>query len=383
LLHVAQIGFFHDHLRRAPRQLLAAWPSLADIAQSATHAPARVSVIQSAAVADMFELDCVDYHFVAPASRSSTIARTPAFADLIRRLQPDVFHVHGFGFSEQLAELARLAPQTPILVQDHADRPPRLWHRAAWRRGLRTAAGVAFCAVEQAAPFVRARLVARALPVFEVPESTSRFTPGDRDAARLETGLDGDPGVLWVGRLDANKDPLTLLEGVRRALPALPGLKLWCCFGSTDRLAEMTARIESDPVLRARVHLLGKVPHARVETLMRAADLYVSASHREGSGYSLIEALACGLTPVVTDIPSFRALTGRGAIGCLWPVGDAVALSRALVDSAAALGPAARARARAHFEQDLSFAAVGRALGTAYRALLAFRASRDTEPTTR
>ena len=52
---------------------------------------------------------------------------------------------------------------------------------------------------------------------------------------------------------------------------------------------------------------------------MRAADLFVLGSHREGSGYSLIEALACGLPPIVTDIPSFRSLTGAGVVGALWP----------------------------------------------------------------
>ena len=62
---------------------------------------------------------------------------------------------------------------------------------------------------------------------------------------------------------------------------------------------------------------------------MRAADVFVLGSHREGSGYSLIEALACGLPPVVTDIPSFRSLTAAGAVGALWPCGDARALGDA------------------------------------------------------
>ncbi len=77
---------------------------------------------------------------------------------------------------------------------------------------------------------------------------------------------------------------------------------------------------------------------------MRAADLFVLGSHREGSSFALIEALATGLTPVVTDIPSLRALTGNGAVGALWPCGDAGALDDALRsarrgDSARSLAP--------------------------------------------
>ena len=117
--------------------------------------------------------------------------------------------------------------------------------------------------------------------------------------------------------------------------------------------------------------LLGRVPHERVETLMRAADLFVLGSHREGSGYALIEALACGLPAVVTDIPPFRALLGaaRGA-GALFPVGDSHALSRALIGLLARPRAELRAAVSHHFERELSFAALGRMWGAAYRSLL-------------
>ena len=201
--------------------------------------------------------------------------------------------------------------------------------------------------------------------MYEIPESTSRFAAGDRQEARRETGVTGEPALLWVGHLDDNKDPLTVLAGVGAAIRALPDLRLYCCFGTAPLLGAVRARIDADPELRGRVQLLGRVPHERVEELMRAADVFVLGSHHEGSGYSLIEALACGLPPVVTDIPSFRALTGRGAVGRLWPCGDAAALTRSLV-AAAHAGPAVRTAVRGHFELELSFAAVGRKLSTMY-----------------
>jgi glycosyltransferase involved in cell wall biosynthesis len=108
------------------------------------------------------------------------------------------------------------------------------------------------------------------------------------------------------------------------------------------------------------------VPHERIEQLMRAADLFVLGSHREGSGYSLIEALACGLPPVVTDIPSFRALTGGGAVGRLWPCGDAAALAEALQSLAGRTDPGMRAAVRAHFDRELSLEALGSKLANMY-----------------
>ena len=57
------------------------------------------------------------------------------------------------------------------------------------------------------------------------------------------------------------------------------------------------------------------------------------------------------ITPVVTDIPSFRAITGGGAVGGLWPCGDSEALGEALSRRFRA---ATRAAVRALFDLELS-----------------------------
>ncbi len=186
--------------------------------------------------------------------------------------------------------------------------------------------------------------------------------------ARAQTGLHGDPCVLWVGHLNRNKDPLTVLDGISQAAQRLPDLQLWCAYGSAPLQQAVQSRIERDPYLRGRVHLLGRVPHARIEALLHASDLFVSGSHCEGSGYAVIEALACGIVPVLSDIPAFRALTGEGRIGHLFPCGDAARLADGLVSAAKARTP--RERVRAHFEGALSFAAVGRKWAGAYAQVI-------------
>ena len=369
-LHVAQIGLFNDPAGRAPTELLESWASLVDVAEAAASSGVRVSVVQACSRSEQLERNGVRYHFL-PFDGDPGSAGLAPLVERLRALAPKLLHVHGLHFPRHIRSLAALVPDMPIILQDHASRLPRIWRRAAWRRGLAAAAGVAFCAAEQAEPFANAGLLSSQTRVYAIPESTSRFSPGDREAARRETGVRGDPAVLWVGHLDANKDPLTVLDGVSAATQTLPGLRLHCCFGVAPLLRAVEERIAGDPQLRERVELLGRVPHDRVERLMRAADLFVSGSHREGSGYSLIEALACGLPPVVTDIPSFRALTGAGAVGSLWPCGDSQTLSRALQSLAARTGEGLRAAVRAHFERELSFAALGTKLVTMYRDVCA------------
>jgi glycosyltransferase involved in cell wall biosynthesis len=381
-LHVVQIGFFSDPQRRGPAQLLEAWSTLVDVAEAVAGRGVTVSVVQACAQRARLRRNGVGYYFL-PFASGADAPDEAALTELLRELSPDVFHVHGLGFHRDTGALAARLPGVPIVLQDHASRPPRPWRRMRWRRGLACASGIAFCAREQARPFVNAGLVGGHIPVYEIPESTSRFAPGDRGEARRLTGMEGDPALLWVGHLNANKDPFAVLAGVSAASRALPGLRLYCCFGVAPLLKRVKERIASDPALGERVTLLGRVPHERVEQLMRAADIFVLGSHRESTGYSLIEALACGLPPVVTDIPSFRSLTGAGAVGMLWPCGDARALAAALQSVAERAGGATRAAVRAHFERELSFDSLGAKLAAMYEDVIehGHRAHPATSPT--
>lgn len=367
-MHVAQINFLPAPKGLAVADVFERWPSLADIPEAAASSGARVSVVQAAALRERVTRNGVDYHFLDLDGTKTAAERGFRFASLLCDIKAQVLHVHGLGFAEDAFAISRCLPRLPILFQDHADRPPRWWRRSRWRHWYAAAAGVAFTATELAQPFTAAGLFDAQTRLFAIPESSCRFALGDRLHARAETGLYGDPCVVWVGHLNAGKDPLTVLEGVAQATSQLPYLQLWCAFGNAPLLGEVGRRIADDPRLNGRVHLLGRVPHERIERLMQSADLFVSGSRAESCGYALLEAMACGAVPVVTDIPSFRALTGHGRVGELWPCGDSRQLADALQRTyQRGTSPA---QVRAHFDESLSFAAVGRKWADAYRQVL-------------
>jgi glycosyltransferase involved in cell wall biosynthesis len=64
-----------------------------------------------------------------------------------------------------------------------------------------------------------------------------------------------------------------------------------------------------------RVLLPGQVSQADLPNYFNMADLYVSASHIDGSSISLMEALACGRPAVVSDIPGNREWVEPGVNG--------------------------------------------------------------------
>ena len=139
-----------------------------------------------------------------------------------------------------------------------------------------------------------------------------------------------------------------------------PGASLTMVFGSDELLPDVRARLSASAALRQRVTLVGRVPHASLPAYYSAADVFVLGSHHESCGYALVEACACGAIPVVTGIPAFRAITGDGALGRLWPVDDHIGLGQALIEMAGRDLGGLRADVALHFASELSWTAVGR-----------------------
>ena len=367
------VGVFLDSPRRPPLEMVRGWRDFGRVTAAAARHGIRVTIVQSAWEDGRTEIDGVPCHFVREASpfisvpRVGTIRRLPKrlFAQ-VQRFAPDVIHYEGLIHPRLAHALARRFPSTPMVAQDHGSKAPRGWRRHLWRWGFSGLDAVTFTAREQADPYHAAGILSPALPVYPVVEGSTPFTPGDQAAARATTGMDGDPCLLWVGNLDPNKDPLTVLEALARA--PLPKARLHMFYRHAPLLSEVRDRI-ARLGLADRVVLRGGIGYPAIQECFRAADILVQASHDEGSGYGIIEALACGTPPLVTDIPSFRRITGDGAFGALVPVGDSAAMAAALRDWSPKERVELRRRARAHFERALSFDAIGGQLAQAYRSV--------------
>ena len=309
----------------------------------------------------------------------------PSVARAVAERNPEIVHVNGLGFPMPTWWLRRgLQASTALVVQDHAGGPPgQGWLRWLLCRRLTSAAdGFMFTAREQAIPWQDARLLSPER-VYEVLESSTALSPIPRGAAvdqSRHATLRGAPALLWVGRLNANKDPLTILDAFVLALHHLPDAMLTMVFGEQELEEAVRRRIEQSAALQSRVRLAGRVPAGLMPAFYSAADLFVLGSHHEGSGYALLEALACGVVPVVTDIAAFRAITDRGSIGRLWPPGDAARCARALVEAANLDLASERSRVLEHFEQNLCWPAVGRRAVEIYREVLSRRRSLIPDP---
>jgi glycosyltransferase involved in cell wall biosynthesis len=364
---IVQVNYVYDKGLTEPDVLLDRYFTLTGWSEALVRAGAGPVAVVQAFHRD-FEVtrNGVDYLFRRAAIPAAVAAR-----------RPDIAHVNGLIFPARTWMLRRLLdPASAIVVQNHGDgdavgRAPFL--RLLARAARDSADAFLFAADEHAASWRAAGLIAPDRRAYQVMEASTRLQPVARGAARDDSGVSGSPAILWVGRLNMNKDPLTVLEGFEGALADLPGATLTMIFGTGALLEAVRVRIARSSALRARVRLAGAVPHKRMASFYSAADLFIVGSHHEGSGYALMEACACGAVPVVTGIPTFRLLTGGGAVGALWTPGDGGDCARALVEVARRDLDAERARLADHFARALSWDAVGRRALEIYEDVLSSR----------
>jgi glycosyltransferase involved in cell wall biosynthesis len=83
--------------------------------------------------------------------------------------------------------------------------------------------------------------------------------------------------------------------------------------------------------IRPSVQFLGWVMHEEMPKLLSQADIYISTSLDDGTSVSLLEAMASGAFPIVTDIPSNREWISDGENGFLVPLDDEEFLAERII----------------------------------------------------
>ena len=372
-MKIVQVNLAYAAEVTDPGTLLDRYHTLTGLAAALTSAGADVSVVQRFWRTTTVERDRVAYHFIAD-SGPAFPPPSSAARDLVSAVvatDPDVVHVNGLMFPSMVAALREALPTARIVVQDHAGiRTPGVIDRVldtSWR-GLAHADAYSFTAASYAKPWRDAGLLNVEAPIFEIVEASTTLAAVPRGDARAATELAGNPLLLSVGRLNKNKDPLTVLRGVDGAFDEMPEAQLCMVYSDAALEDEVRSFIDRSARLQERVTLTWRVPRDAMPLYYSAADFFISASHSEGSGYALIEAMACGVIPVVTDIPSFRVIAGD--CGVRWTAGDATSLHDALVAATRKDRTTERARVREHFMRELHWDAIGAKTFDAYRTLI-------------
>ena len=132
--------------------------------------------------------------------------------------------------------------------------------------------------------------------------------------------------ILFFGRMDNMKDPITLLKAYKEMQKKGRGDEFFLLFvgGKTDAV-DMHHQLRKHGLVGHTI-LLPPVPFAKtdvfLEMVSRQGGVFVSPSHGESYGFSAAEALTHGIPSALTDILEHRRLIAPYDEECVFPVGD-------------------------------------------------------------
>jgi glycosyltransferase involved in cell wall biosynthesis len=92
-------------------------------------------------------------------------------------------------------------------------------------------------------------------------------------------------------------------------------------------------RMASDLRLDNSINFLGFLKRQEIYGFFRSSDIYVSIPSSDGTSVTLLEAMASGLFPVVSDIPANREWIEDGVNGFLVPLGDSATLANKIIQA--------------------------------------------------
>lgn len=194
-----------------------------------------------------------------------------------------------------------------------------------------------------------------------------RFKPAAESSFRERMGWQ-DAFVMLSLR---SWEPLYGVDHVVNAFvktaPLIPELRLILLGGGSQ--AGLIHTIISRNQLEDRVFFGGQVSNQDLANYYQAADLYVSASHSDGSSVSLMEALACGTPALLSSIPGNLEWVTPEREGWFFPAGDPIAISEGILHAfeARAQLPEMRRNARCLAEERANWAQNFAKLETAYQ----------------
>ncbi len=136
--------------------------------------------------------------------------------------------------------------------------------------------------------------------------------------------------ILSTRSLEPVYDLKTLIEAVPLIIQKTNKKARFWITGQGSQEQELR-KLASRLKVERNVEFKGYVNREDLEELFQKADLYVSTSLSDSTSVSLLEAMASGLLPVVTDIPGNREWIEDGKNGFLFPPGNYQALAEKII----------------------------------------------------
>ena len=252
---------------------------------------------------------------------------------ILKSFKPDILHAHfisGYGYWAQWSKfhpLVLTAWGSDIYIVPH----DKFISKILVRRALEQADLVTADSADLKSAILNLAPRTKRIELISFGVDTSLFKPAvDIEMAKSELKLAGHKVILSNRRLE----PLYNLDNIIRATSLIkkefPNIKL-IVFGEGSQ-NEKLLQLSNSLKLQSNIEFRGSVNHPELAKYLQATDLYISVPQSDATSVSLLEAMACELPMVVSDLPSNREWVEPDINGKLVPPDSVDVLARACVE---------------------------------------------------
>ena len=258
--------------------------------------------------------------------------------------QSDIVHLHLPQFDAPGVAFRGRLYGKPVILTYHSDLrlPPGIFNRLVDQvvHGMNRIAGNLADAIVtytydfgSHSPFL-SRYLDRKLHVIPPPVEINPATPADVAAFRNKHELDGKRVIGISARLAAEKGIEVLLAALPAILVAHPNAHV--LQANPDAIGEEAYASRLEPLLKRyqdNYHLLGPLHGSELTAFYRNLDCLVmcSLNNTETFGLVQIEAMINGVPSIASDLPGVRQPVRMTGMGEITPVGDQIALAKAII----------------------------------------------------
>jgi teichuronic acid biosynthesis glycosyltransferase TuaC len=165
---------------------------------------------------------------------------------------------------------------------------------------------------------------------------TEKFQPVPKQEARQQLDIEPDaPVLISVGALVERKGFHRVIERLPSLCKRFPALR-YLIVGGPSPEGDWTSQLQQQVAelgLEQHVHFLGALAPEELKTPLSAADVFVLATRNEGWANVFLEAMACGLPVVTTDVGGNAEVVANEELGTVVPFGDGDRLEQALAEA--------------------------------------------------
>lgn len=260
---------------------------------------------------------------------------TLALRRILTSVRPDLLHAHYLTRYGWLAAASLFRPS--VLTAWGSDVYIDLPRSRLTRQVARWALGRADLVTVDAADLRERTIAAGARPgrteLVQWGVDTNVFRPDvDTSALRSRLDLTNRPVILSTRAVTPLYNQHVIVEALPLILAQVPGVRLIVKYGAFD--AAYLGRVKEDVQrlgLGEAVRFVEQTPYNELAAYYALGDIFVSIASSDSTPVSLLEAMACGTAPVVSELPALAEWVQDGVNGFLVPPQDPKVLSERVV----------------------------------------------------